>query len=72
MFLLEMICKILGSGFRNYWKDAWNVFDASIVVSSIINLVATIAFSGSLEELQAVFTAFQVARLSRQIVKYTK
>ena len=36
-FFLEMIMKIIGLGFSNYRKDSYNVFDAVIVVISLID-----------------------------------
>ena len=37
IFFLEMICKIIGLGFSNYRQDSYNVFDAVIVVISLVD-----------------------------------
>ena len=36
-FLLEMVMKIIGLGFGNYIKDKYNLFDAVIVIISLID-----------------------------------
>ena len=41
-FTLEMILKIIGLGFNNYRKDSYNLFDACIVVISLIDWTITI------------------------------
>lgn len=38
IFLLEMICKLIGLGFQNYKKDLYNIFDACIVIISLIDV----------------------------------
>ena len=47
-FFIEMVFKMLGLGFKNYWLDAWNVFDAIIVISSIADLIVSNAFEDQL------------------------
>ena len=37
-FLAEMVIKLLGLGVKEYVKDSFNLFDASIVVLSMIEL----------------------------------
>ena len=36
-FFLEMILKIVGLGFVNYRQDKYNVFDAVIVIISLVD-----------------------------------
>ena len=38
-FIAEMIIKLIGLGFRDYARDAFNLFDALLVVISIIDMV---------------------------------
>jgi hypothetical protein len=38
VFTIEMILKLLGLGFRNYFKDLNNAFDAFIVIISAIDI----------------------------------
>jgi len=37
IFFLEMVFKIIGLGFSNYRKDSYNVFDAIIVMISLVD-----------------------------------
>ena len=37
IFLLEMVLKIIGLGFYNYRQDKYNVFDAVIVIISLVD-----------------------------------
>ena len=39
-FLFEMIVKMLGLGFKIYFKDSANLFDFIVIVLSIADLVA--------------------------------
>merc|ERR1719230_259025 len=36
VFLLEMICKLIGLGFREYVSDSFNCFDGVIVTISVV------------------------------------
>ena len=36
-----MICKIIGLGFDNYKQDSYNVFDAVIVIISLVDWALT-------------------------------
>ena len=38
-FLLEMIVKLFGLGFKGYAVDTYNIFDAIIVVTSLADLL---------------------------------
>jgi len=38
IFILEMVLKIVGYGLRDYLKDAFNRFDACIVIGSIVEM----------------------------------
>ena len=74
IFLVEMVIKLLGLGLRIYARDSFNVFDAVIVVMSIVELVAAppsfILYSegessgGALSALRTfrVFRLFKLAR----------
>uniref|UniRef100_UPI00358F1DA9 voltage-dependent N-type calcium channel subunit alpha-1B-like n=1 Tax=Myxine glutinosa TaxID=7769 RepID=UPI00358F1DA9 len=41
LFSLECILKMLGLGFLNYFRDAWNIFDFVTVIGSITDIVVT-------------------------------
>ena len=37
IFALEMVLKLIGLGWQNYKQDSYNLFDASIVIISLID-----------------------------------
>jgi hypothetical protein len=37
IFVAEMIVKLIGLGFKNYIKDNYNLFDAVIVILSLVD-----------------------------------
>jgi hypothetical protein len=41
IFLVEMIIKLLGLGFKEYIKDNYNKFDSIIVIMSTIDVILT-------------------------------
>ena len=63
VFLAEMLIKLLGMGVRDYAKDRFNLFDAAIVILSLVEI--------ALEELgldsgnTGAFSAFRSVRLLR-------
>lgn len=38
-FLAEMIIKLIGLGFKDYTRDAFNIFDACLVIISLIDYI---------------------------------
>ena len=40
-FLVEFLLKLIGSGLKNYLRDSFNIFDAIIVIFSVIELILT-------------------------------
>ena len=42
LFLAEMCVKLLGLGCAGYWADRWNALDGSIVVISMVEMIATL------------------------------
>ncbi len=63
-FFLEMIMKIIGLGFLNYRQDKYNVFDAVIVVISLVDW--TITRIPNLDAGSAL-NAFRALRLLRML-----
>ena len=39
VFLAECILKIIGLGIKNYFNDNYNVFDAIVVIISVVDFV---------------------------------
>lgn len=59
-----MVIKLLGLGFRNYARDTFNIFDAFIVIISIVDMVLSRTVESASEGTGAL-TAFRVVRLLR-------
>uniref|UniRef100_A0A3B4C587 Voltage-dependent L-type calcium channel subunit alpha n=2 Tax=Pygocentrus nattereri TaxID=42514 RepID=A0A3B4C587_PYGNA len=77
LFTVEMIVKLLALRLRHYFVDAWNSFDALIVVGSVVDIVVT-EFSVSLQTLSSedssrvsitFFRLFRVMRLVKLLSK---
>jgi len=64
-FILELVLKVGGLGFNEYAADRFNLFDAAVVLISIIELAA--AGSGSLSALRA----FRILRVLKLIRSWT-
>ena len=64
IFLLEMIMKIIGLGFGNYIKDRYNLFDAVIVIISLVDWAIS-----RIPDLDAgsALNAFRALRLLRML-----
>ena len=58
-----MIIKLIGLGFREYARDSFNIFDAIVVVLSVLDLIITTA--SDRESQNVALTAFRGARLVR-------
>ena len=61
--MAELIIKLLGLGVREYGRDSFNIFDAFIVVLSLVDIIVTAA-SGSNAN-SGTFSAFRGVRLLR-------
>ena len=64
-FIIELVLKVGGLGFNEYAADRFNLFDAAVVLISIIELAA--AGSGSLSALRA----FRILRVLKLIRSWT-
>ena len=63
LFFLEMIIKLIGLGFKEYFKDSFNTFDCIIVIISSVDLVLT--YSLALNASGGAISAFRGFRLLR-------
>ena len=64
IFGLEMIAKIIGLGFKQYWTDQWNKFDFVIVIFSVGDVVLGFANS-ALPINMSLFRIMRVARMAK-------
>lgn len=70
-FTAEMVVKILGMGLRRYAKDQMNIFDAFIVILSLIEFaILTIGDTGGGGTI-SVFRAFRLMRLFKLARSWT-
>ena len=65
MFILEMVSKVIGMGFEEYSKDRFNMFDATVVILSIVELA--LSAGGGLTALRA----FRILRVLKLIRSWT-
>ena len=72
-FLLELVSKLIGFGFKLYVKDYWNIFDAIIVIFSVSDYIVGLLSSGN-DTLMIVFQFLRILRLMRimKIARYFK
>ena len=64
MFTLEMISKLIGLGLRAYVQDTFNVLDAIIVLTSLVDMVLALVLK---DNDNMVMNAFRALRLLRMI-----
>ena len=64
-FILEMVTKVIGMGFEEYAKDRFNLFDAAVVIMSIVELA--LSAGGGLTALRA----FRILRVLKLIRSWT-
>ncbi|MEW5300382.1 MAG: hypothetical protein WDW36_003317 [Sanguina aurantia] len=60
VFIVEMLLKVAGMGFGQYWKEAWNRLDFLIVVAAIIDLGVDYSYP-------TVFKAMHIFAIERSI-----
>ncbi|KAJ8017280.1 hypothetical protein DPEC_G00016200 [Dallia pectoralis] len=71
LFTAEMLLKLLALRFRHYFSDAWNSFDALIVVGSVVDIVVT-EFSSSDDSSRVSITFFRLFRVMRLVKLLSK
>lgn len=62
-FVVEMIIKLFGLGFEEYARDSFNLFDAFIVVISMVDMIVTATLSDASPT--GALSAFRGVRLLR-------
>uniref|UniRef100_A0A8C1FS68 Voltage-dependent L-type calcium channel subunit alpha n=1 Tax=Cyprinus carpio carpio TaxID=630221 RepID=A0A8C1FS68_CYPCA len=71
LFTVEMIIKLMALRLRHYFVDAWNSFDALIVVGSVVDIVVT-EFSSSEDSSRVSITFFRLFRVMRLVKLLSK
>jgi hypothetical protein len=62
-FVAEMVIKLTGLGFKEYAKDSFNIFDAVVVILSLVEVV--MEHSGIGDSAGGAFSALRAVRLLR-------
>ena len=63
LFIAEMVIKLIGLGFREYCRDSFNLFDAVVVILTIVDMVITA--TSDAENPSSALSAFRGVRLLR-------
>uniref|UniRef100_A0A8C1P412 Voltage-dependent L-type calcium channel subunit alpha n=1 Tax=Cyprinus carpio TaxID=7962 RepID=A0A8C1P412_CYPCA len=71
LFTVEMLIKLMALRLRHYFIDAWNSFDALIVVGSVVDIVVT-EFSSSEDSSRVSITFFRLFRVMRLVKLLSK
>ncbi|XP_028308021.1 voltage-dependent L-type calcium channel subunit alpha-1D-like [Gouania willdenowi] len=71
LFTAEMLLKLLALRLRHYFVDAWNSFDALIVVGSVVDIVVT-EFSSGEDSSRVSITFFRLFRVMRLVKLLSK
>jgi hypothetical protein len=58
-----MVIKLLGMGIKDYSSDSFNIFDGTIVMISVVEMIAEKLFDGSLGG--GAFSSLRAVRLLR-------
>jgi len=65
-FMIELVSKLIGQGFRHYIRDRFNWFDGLVVIVSAIDITLLYALPANLESSSSgAITALRVFRLIR-------
>ena len=64
-FFLEMILKLVGLGFKNYIRDSYNLFDAVIVIISLVDWAISRSDSIDAGSTLKAFKAFRLLRMMK-------
>lgn len=73
LFAIEMILNIIGLGFIEYVKDGFNIFDAVIVLVSIVDLIVMSMSSGENNDTGfiTVLRGFRLLRIFKLVKNWT-
>ena len=63
LFIGEMVIKLIGLGFREYCRDSFNIFDAVVVILTIVDMIITSTSDSGTSN--SALSAFRGVRLLR-------
>jgi hypothetical protein len=67
IFVTESILKILGTSFKIYFREAWNIFDFVIILGSFISIFVSANSSLEIRGALTVLRSFRILRLVRLV-----
>ena len=62
--MLEAIIRVIGIGFKHYFRDTWNCFDFLIAFGSLISIIISLSSSVEINSV-TLLRAFRILRLLR-------
>merc|ERR1719183_2577115 len=65
IYIIEMMLKMLGLGFKQYFKDPWNKFDFVLVMLSIVDVVLSSSSDGETPFPASVIRVLRLFRVVR-------
>lgn len=68
IFVGEVIVKLIGLGFKQYFQDRWCMFDFVVAILSLVQLAIDIAAKGDVPVVN-VLRVFRVVRVFRLVPK---
>ena len=67
IFIIEMVVKLLGFGIKGYVSDSFNIFDGSLVIINLVDIVVTAIMFQESEFDSSAMQSFRTIRLLRII-----
>lgn len=67
VFFAEMVAKLIGLGVKNYVRDRFNIFDAIIVIVSLLDFALSMTVSMDDNSSSGIMSAFRALRLLRVV-----
>ena len=67
VFFAEMVAKLIGLGVKNYVRDRFNIFDAIIVVLSLVDFALSMLVQMDDSSGSGIMSAFRALRLLRVV-----
>lgn len=67
LYALEAALKIAGLGWRNYWKNPWNKFDALLLVTGLLDMFVSLFMGDGVANFLKVQKVMRLLRLARVV-----
>lgn len=70
-FLFEMVIKLIGLGFRGYARDSFNIFDALVVILSLVELTMVTVLTDTPSTAVSAFRGVRLLRIFKMARSWT-